>query len=208
MIVELRDAARTFRRGAEDVAAVRPASLTVHAGELVVVRGPSGSGKTTLLNLLLGWEQPDAGAVVRSEAAASAAVVPQRLGLLDHLTVAENVAIAHRGRRRAARASIDPGEVASRLNLGHLARRVPPETSLGEQQRAACARAIVAARAFLVADEPTSHQDGLNAGLVVDELVAAAHGGTAVVVATHDARVTERADRLVTMVDGVVTVEG
>ena len=205
MIVELRNATRTFRRGAEQVAAVRPASLTVEAGELVVVRGPSGSGKTTLLNLLLGWERPDAGTVTRTAAAASAAVVPQRLGLLDHLTVAENVALARRG-RDAAREAPDPVEVASRLGLGHLARRFPPETSLGEQQRAACARAVVAHRSFLVADEPTSHQDGVNAELVVDELVAAAQAGAAVVIATHDARVTARADRLLTMVDGLVTV--
>jgi putative ABC transport system ATP-binding protein len=210
VIVELRAARRTFRRGGEDVVAVRDASLAVAPGSLVVVRGPSGSGKTTLLNLLLGWERPDAGEVVRAPdgSADRAAVVPQRLGLLDHLTVAENIALARRaGGADSDTEAPDPLDLAQRLELDHLARRFPPETSLGEQQRVACARALVAARPLLIADEPTSHQDGARAALVVDELDAAARAGAAVVVATHDPRVSVRADVLVTMVDGTVTIE-
>jgi putative ABC transport system ATP-binding protein len=210
VIVELHGVSRTFRRGSERVTAVRGASLDLTPATLVVVRGPSGSGKTTLLNLVLGWEEPDEGTVVRDTGTDLPAVLPQRLGLLDHLTVAENVGLPLRaGRSRVAAvgeaAAHDPDDLLRRLDLDHLARRFPPETSLGEQQRTACARAVVAGRSLLVADEPTSHQDGAHAAAVVDELVGAARAGAAVLVATHDERVTAHADRCLTIVDGVLS---
>jgi putative ABC transport system ATP-binding protein len=210
ILLSLRGASRTYRRGNEQVRAVRNADLELVRGELVVVRGPSGSGKTTLLNLVLGWEHADEGTLERHPdlVRSPAGVVPQRLGLLEHLTIAENASLPLRAARSARGERLDPRSVLRRLDLDHVANRFPPETSLGEQQRAACARAVVARRPLLVADEPTSHQDGVRAALVVDELGAAAADGAAVLVATHDDRVAERADRCFTIVDGSLCAEG
>lgn len=200
-VVRLVGATKSFRRGSETIAAVRDADLTLVPGTVTVVSGPSGSGKTTLLNLVLGWEALDEG---RRDTALSAtnwtetAVVPQRLGLLDHCTMLENVALPG----RVARLPLDPLDVMRRLSIDHLADRFPPETSLGEQQRAAVARALVTRPRLLVADEPTGHQDEESTRRICELLVEAASHGTCVVVATHDHRVAEHADHHVHLVDG------
>lgn len=200
-IVRLEHAAKAFRRGSEVIVAVRDATLALRPGTLTVVSGPSGSGKTTLLNLLLGWEELDEGARVPAEPVADwaeTAVVPQRLGLLAHCTIGENVALPG----RATALALDPHDVMRRLAIDHLADRFPAETSLGEQQRAAVARALVTRPRLLVADEPTSHQDEVSTARVCDLLVDAAAHGSCVVVATHDHRVADRADHHLHLTDG------
>lgn len=203
-LIRLDGVSRRFRRGAETVVAVADATFELAPGELTVVSGPSGSGKTTLLNLLLGWEQPDDGVrttSVPTDRWTGLAVVPQQLGLIDHCTVGENVRLPG----RANELVLDPAEVMDRLGIGHLAERFPQETSLGEQQRTAVARAIVTRPRVLVVDEPTSHQDERNTERIVELLVEVARSGSAVVAATHDERVTTIADRRFEMRDGHLT---
>jgi putative ABC transport system ATP-binding protein len=179
------------------------ASLEIGAGELVVLTGPSGSGKSTLLALLAGFEQPDAGTVERAggtdgEVVAweDLAVVPQALALPDELPLIESVLLPLRLRgvpaaERVARA----GAIVEQLGLGAVARRVPAQASLGEQQRAAIARAIVVAPRLVVLDEPTAHQDAASTGRIVRVLESAARDGAGVLVATHDPALGAVADR-------------
>jgi putative ABC transport system ATP-binding protein len=205
VVVEVRGVTKRFRRGPEVVTAVRDASFTLRRGSLTVLSGPSGSGKTTLLNLVMGWETPDEGAVTgvpNRRTWSDLAVLPQSLGLLEHLTLAENVSLPG----RAAHLALDPVEVMTSLGIDHLADRFPAETSLGEQQRAACARALVSRARLVIADEPTSHQDDLAVHRIIDQLVAAASGGSAVLVATHDERLAAVSTHLLSMEDGVVAV--
>jgi ABC-type lipoprotein export system ATPase subunit len=169
--------------------------LDVSAGELVVVRGRSGSGKSTLLAVLAGWCRPDAGVLTvdgqppgPDEPWERIALVPQALCLAVELSVRENVADA--GDDRAVDALLD------RLDLTAQARRTLSETSSGQQQRVALARALVAAPRLLLADEPTSFQDGGHVATVVSAVRAAAEAGSAVVVATHDPAVIVEADRV------------
>lgn len=200
-IVRLVQARKSYRRGAEEVVAVRDATLALAPGTLTVVSGPSGSGKTTLLNLLLGWEALDEGERIPADPVANwaaTAVIPQRLGLLAHCTIGENVALPG----RAVPLLLDPAEVVHRLGLAHLTDRFPAETSLGEQQRAAVARALVTRPRLLVADEPTSHQDEVSTRQVCALLVDAATHGACVVVATHDHRVADHADHHLHLTDG------
>jgi putative ABC transport system ATP-binding protein len=173
--------------------------LTVAAGEVVVLLGRSGTGKTTLLSILTGFEAPDAGTVAGpGEAWVDLAVVPQSLGLLPELTVAENVELPV----RLAGRTDDVAPVLDRLGLAHLARRHPSETSLGEQQRTALARALVVRPTLLVADEPVSHQNHDWAAAMTTELRALADAGTACLLATHDDVVVAVADRVVELQDG------
>jgi putative ABC transport system ATP-binding protein len=205
------DVHKAYRRGRERVHALRGVSLEVHPGEVVALLGRSGSGKTTLLNCLLGWETPDAGSVrvpgaATPEAApwSTVAVVPQRFGLLDELTLADNVALP----ARLAGAG-DPREAALRalatLRLDHLADRVPDEVSLGEQQRTALARALVVRPRYLVADEPTGRLDEeLSVHVLATLREVQATAGTGVLIASHDPVVVAAADRVVRLSDGRV----
>jgi putative ABC transport system ATP-binding protein len=128
--------------------------------------------------------------------------VAQRFGLLPELTVAENVGLPLRLRGSTDDTRVT--EVLGRLGLAELRDRLPGETSIGQQQRTALARALVDRPAALLADEPTSHQDAGSAALVWHALDAACAEGTACLVATHDEAASIHADRVWRIEDGHV----
>ncbi|MDQ3538614.1 MAG: ATP-binding cassette domain-containing protein [Actinomycetota bacterium] len=209
VVVRANGLRKTYRRGSEEVLAVRGVTLQVGEGELVALVGPSGSGKTTLLNLLAGWEEPDAGTVrwrggppgLQGELGwDELAIVPQRLGLAADLSVAENVGWP----LRLARSRDDERvpQLLDRFGLLALADRLPAEGSLGEQQRAALARALVRRPRLLLADEPTGHQDEDWAKGVAVALRGACAEGSACLLATHNAELLDFADRVLSLHDG------
>ena len=205
-LVSLSRVQRSFRLRAEIVTAVDDVSLQLASGSIVGLVGPSGSGKTTLINLIVGFDRPDAGTVELPAGLRDdwnrIAVIPQHLGLIDDLDLVDNVELPA---RLGNRQPMPTEEAVIALGLAGLERRVPEEMSLGERQRVAVARALVAAPTVLVADEPTSHQDEANAARIVALLVDAARRGSAVLVATHDERATPSFDRILEMSDGRVT---
>ena len=207
--LSLRGISKTYGDGSESVRALDGVDLDAVAGEVVALVGRSGSGKTTLLNVAAGWEIPDEGDVVRPGDArpdwSDVAVVPQHLGLMDELTVRENVEYAARltGQLHARRELID--DLLEQLGLAHLQHRPPRETSLGEQQRTAVARAVVLGPTLVVADEPTAHQDAGWAAAVLRILGDAAVAGSTCLVATHDPDVLGAVDRIDRMADGLLT---
>ncbi|MCB0984410.1 MAG: ATP-binding cassette domain-containing protein [Ilumatobacteraceae bacterium] len=183
-------------------AGLRPVTCTVEAGEMVVVRGRSGSGKSTLLALLAGLCAPDGGTVRVAGTVPGAdmpwhrlALVPQVLGMAVELSILENIVDAAAG----TPGGLDEarlGGLLERLDVAPFARRGLGEVSMGQQQRAAVARALVQVPAVLLVDEPTSFQDGRHADDVVAELHRSAAEGAAVLVATHDPIVVAAADRV------------
>ncbi|MFK7920207.1 MAG: ABC transporter ATP-binding protein [Ilumatobacter sp.] len=203
-VVNLDGVTKRFRRGSETVTAVDDVTLRLSAGEVVALIGPSGSGKTTLINLIVGGDDPDSGTIDTPDRAdwTQLAIVPQALGLLPELTMGENVALP---RRLGSQITLDALAAMDLLGVGELHDRPPEETSLGEQQRAAVARALVTSPVLIVADEPTSHQDEANTDRVTNALAAAAKAGSCVFVATHDRRMLDRCDRVLDMRDGRVT---
>ena len=207
VVVRLADVTKRHHRGRETVTAVDHVSLELPSGSMIALVGPSGSGKTTLLNLIVGGDVPDEGVIDGPADRADwsrLAIVPQTLGLLPELTMGENIGLPL---RLGARVATDVGEAMELLGIGALADRPPEETSLGEQQRAAVARALVTSPALLVADEPTSHQDEANTDRVIAALADVAATGSCVFVATHDSRMLDRCDLVLRMRDGVVTAE-
>ena len=120
--------------------------------------------------------------------------MPQRFGLLPELTVRENVEYPVRlaGGRSLARSE----ELLDRFGLAELADRLPAETSIGQQQRAGLARALVLSPAVVLADEPTSHQDAGWRDVVWELIHQAAEEGTALFVATHEERAAGYANRV------------
>jgi ABC-type lipoprotein export system ATPase subunit len=213
-VVEARAVTKSYRRGPETVRALDSVSFALPAGELVALVGPSGSGKTTLLNVLTGWERADTGDVLWNGETgvdrallswSELAVVPQRLGLMEELSVRENVALPLRlsGTLDGAGAQrVD--ELLRYLGLEQLADRPPPETSLGEQQRTALARALLPVPRLLLADEPVGHQHATSAERVFRALRAAAGEGTCCLIATHDQETLKLCDRALRMTDGRV----
>lgn len=203
-----------------ETTALRGATITVGAGEIVALMGPSGSGKSTLLHCLAGVLVPDAG-VVRigdleldraSERERSAfrlrsmGFVFQFGGLVPELTLAENVAlplqlIGVRSRNADARAR----SVLSELGVLEAADRRAGAVAGGQAQRAAVARALVHRPDVVFADEPTGSLDTVSGEVVLDALVSLARDtGTSVLIVTHDNRVAAHADRLISMRDGLI----
>jgi putative ABC transport system ATP-binding protein len=185
---------------------LRGLDLDVDAGERIAVLGPSGAGKTSLLAVLAGLAAPAAGSVEVEGAAVAGRVPPgvgvvlQGYGLVSLLTAAENVAV---GLRLAGRSPADAAALAmpalAAVGLAEHAGHLVEELSGGQQQRVAVARALAARPRLLVADEPTAEQDTATRDLVLDRLLAVASGGGAVVLATHDAAVADRCDRVITV---------
>jgi ABC-type lipoprotein export system ATPase subunit len=180
-------------------------------GALVALEGRSGSGKTTILHLLAGLERPDAGSVEvagreltsldREELAAHRREhigwVGQEPGLIPFATALENGVLALEIRDGGRREEHEPEVRAwlARLGLEDCTDRIADRLSAGERQRVAIARALARRPDVLLLDEPTARLDEASAALVADLLVTAARiSNAAVVCATHDRAVAERAD--------------
>jgi putative ABC transport system ATP-binding protein len=215
-VAQLSGIEKSFARGPEIVEVLRGLSLDLNAGEVVAIIGPSGSGKTTLLNIMAGWEEPDAGEAtfVADGAALSfsgrmwneVAVVPQSLGLLEELTIGENVGLPLRLRKVDNRTIRDEVErLLAAFGLDAYYNRLPQEISIGEQQRTALARALIAEPALILADEPTGHQDAAWAERVFSALREAAARGTACFVATHSDEMLSYCDRVLGIFEGRIS---
>lgn len=203
-------------RHASAVTALHDVDLVAERGELVCLAGPSGSGKSTLCHLAAGLERPLHGTVRVGGRAPDrmrdwrmVAVAPQRHGLIPDLTVAENVWLpVHYGAGNASDGGADgDGAVPAALELldiAHIEGRMARQTSLGEQQRTAVARAIVLRPSLVVLDEPTSHQDDDHVDQVLEAFLAVREHGTSLLVASHDERVMDVADRTVRLDEGRV----
>jgi ABC-type lipoprotein export system ATPase subunit len=211
-VVRGRGLTKTYKRDAEEVHALREVDLELYGGELVALVGPSGSGKSTLLNVLCGWEQPDhgslqwtdglAGRSVADLAWAELALVPQALGLLDDLTLEENILLPARLTKQLAAQTPRGHELMDAFGIRHLAARYPRQASLGEQQRCCAARALLLRPALLLADEPTAHQDAGWTDVLFTEFRELLRAGSTCLIATHNPQTWGYADRILSMQDG------
>jgi len=204
-VVRITDLTKTYRQSDQQVTALASVTLQLNPGEVVLLRGRSGSGKTTLLNVVAGWVKPDSGAVDWDGGGRGSerrwdqvAMVPQTLGLLEELSIDENVGLALRlGNVGPDDESVSVRSIMERLEIEHLAGRGISECSLGEQQRAAVARALVVEPTLLLADEPSAHQDIDRLHVVWSQIRGAATGGTAVLATGHDRDAERYCDRIV-----------
>jgi peptide/nickel transport system ATP-binding protein len=226
--VRLAGVGRTYAAIGSVVPAVRGVDLDVHAGEVVGVVGRSGSGKSTLLRLAAGLEPPDTGEVLLAGVDAwpgarrpRHAVRPRKgwvmpvfqdpVASLDRRwplwrTLTEPLVVGGarlsrtERRRRAAEALAGVGLEGVDVD------RLPATLSVGQCQRVAVVRALIARPALVVADEPTASLDVDAAAAVAALLREAADDGAAVLVVSHDEpRLASYADRLVRMTDGELT---
>ncbi|MDX6199309.1 MAG: putative transport system ATP-binding protein [Actinomycetota bacterium] len=208
---------RFYRRGSSEVAALLDVGLVCAPGETVAVTGPSGSGKSTLLALLAGLDDPDGGKVsicgevLSHRSARDAAqlrarhigVLTQASGLLDHLTVLQNVRLAAALRRRAGGVGgAGPEELLDSLGLSAVRRSRPTSLSGGETARAGLAVALAGNPDVLLADEPTAEISSAEERDVLDLLQQCRPEQGATVLITHSQVVASRADRVLHLRDG------
>ena len=209
---------KIYRQDSIVVEALKDVDLEITEGEFLALVGPSGSGKSTLLNLICGLDRPSAGRLWVADAElgqltrrALAELRLKRIGfvfqeynLIPVLSALENVeyVMLLQGvpdAERRARAT----EILNEVGLAGLEDRRPGELSGGQQQRVAVARAIVAAPALVLADEPTANLDSATGAALMD-LMRRLNEEKRVtfVFSTHDPMVMERAKRLVRLKDG------
>ena len=221
--IEARNVSKTLGAGAAQVEAVKHVDLVINGGELTVLMGPSGSGKTTLLSILGCMLTPTEGTVrvcgISTEGAGAEQLTKIRrehvgfvfpsFHLFSTLTADENVRLALDVRdERGVEARAKARKVLAGVGLAHKMAAFPRQLSGGEQQRVAIARAIVAEPSVVLADEPTAALDAVNGKAVMGILSAIAkEQARAVLVVSHDTRLSGFADRIVHIEDGMLTGE-
>lgn len=202
----------------QDGVALRGANLEISAGEVVALFGKSGSGKTTLLNLIAGLDRPTEGRIEveghdlenigergRTDLRRRRlGFVFQFFNLLPTLTAFENVYLSLELLGKPDRSAALEGLAA--VGLEGKGSRYPHELSGGEQQRVAIARAIVKQPALILADEPTGNLDTATGNQVLELLRhRCVEHKMSLVMVTHTPLTCKFADRILRMVDGVIT---
>lgn len=217
-IVTARGLNHWFGSGEVRKQALFDVNLTLNPGSFTALMGPSGSGKTTVLTLIGCLRAVQEGSVrlldqeLNGASEAELVALRRRLGFIfqahnlhESLTAAQNVMMGvqvHGGVADAnARQAAD--HALGLVGLSDRTTYLPANLSGGQKQRVAVARALVASPALVLADEPTAALDKDSAAEVVDLLkrMGAARGTTTLLV-THDNRILDRADRILTLEDG------
>ncbi|MBI5116664.1 ABC transporter ATP-binding protein [Candidatus Poribacteria bacterium] len=214
--LETRAVTKIFKSGSTEVRALTDISLSFEAGELTVVMGPSGSGKTTLLSILGCVLSPTSGDITilgqkvnglsekerRRLRLGKIGFIFQDFNLLDALTVRENVAMANQLRGDSRAAGLKNSEkLLTDVGLCHRLDFLPKDLSQGEKQRVAIARAFMNDPNIIIADEPTANLDSRTGQDIIAKIGELGENKTTII-ATHDERITQLADRVVRIEDG------
>ncbi len=195
--------------------------LTVYPGEIIIMTGPSGSGKTTLLTLIgalrtvqegeldvLGRPLHGASSSQLQDFRREIGFIFQAHNLFGSLTALQNVRMSLEldGAKRSRKSRNEAAsEMLEKVGLGHRIYHKPKQLSGGQKQRVAIARGLVHQPKLVLADEPTAALDEQSGRMVVDLLQKmATESGTTIVIVTHDNRILDVADRIVTLVDGEI----
>ncbi len=217
-MIEVANAVKVYRRGANLVRALNDVSLTVPKGQFLSVMGTSGSGKSTMLNLLGALDVPTSGTLRIDGKEVSQmpdddlsrfrrdrlGFIFQFFNLLPTMTAMENVLLPSllSGRPRAAEEA-KAVALLEQVGLKGRSHHRPDELSGGEMQRVAVARALLSEPSVLLADEPTGNLDSKTGAEVLRLIREATRSrNLTVVMVTHDLKAAEVGDRLVRLADG------
>lgn len=203
------------------VNAVNGIDLNISQGEFTAIVGPSGSGKTTLLNLIGGLDVPTKGEIlidgINIGSLSSKELINYRLNnigfvfqsfnLIPVLTAIENVAfimelqgISKNERNQIARNLLESVGIGEKLDIR------PSDLSGGQQQRVAVARALASKPKFILADEPTANLDSKSTNDLLELMFKMnQESETTFIFSTHDQRVMNKAKRIITIEDGIIS---
>ncbi len=216
-MVRLRKATKIYANGQTHKAALNQLDLSVSEGEYVAVMGASGCGKSTLLNILGCMDILTSGEYYFGDVCVSSlstqklhrfrkehvGFVFQNFALMNRYTVYENVELPllAKGISLSKRKAMVL-DIMEALGICDLRNQLPLQTSGGQQQRTAIARALVSGNPLLLADEPTGALDKKTGNEIMDVFDSIHKQGKTIVLVTHDETVAKRADRIVWMEDG------
>lgn len=218
-ILEVTNLCKTYGKGDTMVKALDNVSFSVEKGEFVAIIGPSGSGKSTLLHILGGVDVPTSGSVVINQTDISnldetvlaifrrrqIGLIYQFYNLIPILTVQENLTLPLLlDGRKPDKKQIDT--LVKRLGLENRLDHLPNQLSGGQQQRVSIGRALVNNPALMLADEPTGNLDSENSKEIISLLRQFnKEFNQTVIIITHDEKIANSADRVITIEDGKIT---
>ena len=219
-VIETNNLIKIYQQGDIEVKALNDVSINFQQGEFTAIVGPSGSGKTTFLNSIGGLDTPTSGKVVINNVditnlksnqlidfrLRNIGFVFQAYNLIPVLTAKENVEFimlmqGDSARERKKRAE----ELLSAVGLSDQINRRPGQLSGGQQQRVAVARALASKPKFVLADEPTANLDSTSTSNLLDIMHRLnKEVNMTFIFSTHDQRVIDRAQRIITLEDGKI----
>lgn len=218
-ILEVTNLCKTYGKGDTMVKALDNVSFSAEKGEFVAIIGPSGSGKSTLLHILGGVDVPTSGSVVINQTDISnldetalaifrrrqIGLIYQFYNLIPILTVQENLTLPLLlDGRKPDKKQIDT--LVKRLGLENRLDHLPNQLSGGQQQRVSIGRALVNNPALMLADEPTGNLDSENSKEIISLLRQFnKEFNQTVIIITHDEKIANSADRVITIEDGKIT---
>ncbi len=219
LVIKTVDLQKIYQMGDIEVQALKGVSIEISTGEVVSIMGPSGSGKSTMMNTLGCLDRPTSGEYFLDNERVSdlnddqlAAIRNRKIGfifqsfmLLGRETALANVGLPLRYAGAQNNVSDRARAALESVGLGDRLHHKPTELSGGQQQRVAIARSLINNPSILMADEPTGNLDS-KSGREIMELILMLNKerGTTVVVVTHDPRIAEQTNRVITLKDGLL----
>jgi len=219
-IIKLSQISKQFFGANKNVVVLKNINLKINKGELVSLTGPSGSGKSTLLHIMALLDQPTSGEVFFKKKSFSKSndsekdlvrrkgisIIYQQNNLLSDFTALENVTIplvnnGYQWNDATKKAT----KILSLVKLSKRLNHFPSELSGGEQQRVAVARALITEPDLILADEPTGSLDRKNANEIFLLLTKLKSKKRAILYATHNRELSNRADYKLNILDGNIT---
>lgn len=220
MIIKTENLSKIYDEKTMPVKALNGINLEFGEGEYTAIVGPSGSGKTTFLNMIGGLDKPTSGTITINGANITnmpesklidfrlhnIGFVFQAYNLLPVLTAKENISfIMLLQKVEAKEMNARAMELLRQVGLEDKANVRPAKLSGGQQQRVAVARALASRPRFILADEPTANLDTQSAFNLLDIMAKLnKHEKITFIFSTHDQRVIDKANRIITLVDGAV----
>lgn len=216
-LLELKNIAKKYRIGTEEVNALRSITLNIEKGEYVALMGPSGSGKSTLMNIIGCLDTPsDGGYVLNGKEVSKMSdeeladirnreigFIFQTFNLIPRSNALDNVALplVYAGLKKTERMK-RAEEALKDVGLGDRMKHKPNELSGGQRQRVAVARALVNDPSIILADEPTGNLDSKTSEEIMSLFEDIHRRGNTIIVVTHEEDIAQHAHRIVRIKDG------
>ena len=219
IVIQTHDLKKHYQMGTELVRALRGVDVQIRRNEYIAIMGPSGSGKSTLMNLIGCLDTPTSGEYILNDQPVQdldddelarirnreIGFVFQTFNLLPRATALHNVELPLIYAGVSARQRIERAkEALAQVDLADRMDHKPNELSGGQRQRVAIARALVNRPSILLADEPTGNLDSVTSEEIMTVFDALHDEGQTIIMVTHEPHITAHAERVITLIDGMI----